>query len=138
YTRDPAGDRWGELAPRAQPGAPELAVARAAADPEPARGLSRVAVCLRERALERGAVVPGERGRDLHGSGDTDRRGAPLPRQVGRAQARPGGDRERRLDRVLELAHVAGPVVRAQELERVVLDALDRPLATRVLRDEVL
>src|SRR5258705_4100527 len=106
----------------------DLRLQRRGRHPEPPRGAERpghAALALRERRLDGALFV----GRQRAGGEAGDRRGPGGP--TGQA---PGIDRERvrithdhrALDDVLQLADVAGPVVRLKQLRRLLGDAADR------------
>ena len=108
---------------------------------------SRRAAGSRRRGTRRArARAPRARRRRARAAAGSRRRGA--ARRVRRdaaASARsaapsrsPRGERERRLDRVLELAHVARPVVRGECRERLGREAQHRRIGPPVLLEEVL
>src|SRR5205814_1203836 len=114
----------------------DLAVEALAVDPEQPRGLVLVAAALAQRGGEQPALGLLERrhvaqiqggsvgGREpAHGGGQVVERD-----RLGRRE------RERALDRVLELAHVAGPGVGAQALHHLGGEALRRHLVLAAAR----
>src|SRR5262245_21186335 len=100
------------------PVAREPAVERAAPDPEQPRRLRGVAARLAQCPLERAALVGVQGEREVGGRRRGRGRAPSRAGEVGEAQQRARRERERRLERALELAHVAGPLGGGQRLER--------------------
>jgi hypothetical protein len=116
----------------------ELAVEGAASDAQPPRRVLHVAPRLLEGALERAALVGLQREGDSElRTGPQRRRDATGEREIAPAEPGAPGEGEGRLDHVLELADVPGPLPRAQIRERLVLETLHRATRGSVLAQEV-